>query len=418
MRRMKTLATTLFLLALAGAIFSWPYRENFWGGLLLASFEAALVGALADWFAIVALFRHPLGLKFIPHTAIIPNNRGRIIDSIVYMVENQWLRMEVIKGKIKDYELLENICRVLQSDEGRDRLRGIISSVILNTIKDIKPEQAAEFLQKFLKDRFAGIEVSHEVTDKLEQIFKKHYGDDIIDFFIDRVEIALQDEDFKRLIQTTLRKAADHYSGKGFFRRLGKGIGESLDLINYSEAAESTVKKLGELIEGLKSRKNPHRIRIKEGLTNSKLADHGTLSTLIRSWTQKIFYGTEGDNVLKDAIVTVKEQLFEEESWEPLISQYFTEMVIMQLDMLNSDQARKLDFEKWVKAEILSLVERYHGLIGKLVRENLQELNDDSFVQSLEDRVGEDLQWIRINGTVIGAVVGTVLYLISHMFQS
>ncbi len=418
MRRMKTVATTLLLLALVGAVISWPYRENFWGGLILASFEAALVGALADWFAITALFRHPLGMKFIPHTAVIPNNRRRIIDSIVYMVENQWLRMEVIKEKIKDYELLENICRVLQTDEGRDRLRGIISTIILNTIKDIKPEQAAEFLQRFLKDSFSETELTNELADKLEQLFKKHYGDDIIDFFIDRAEIVLQDEDFRRIIQTTLRKAVDHYSGKGFFRRLGKGIGESLDLINYSEAAESTVKKLSELLEGLKSRQNPHRIRIREGLANSKLVDRGTLSDLIRSWVQKAIHGTGGDNVLQDVIVAAKEKLFEEDSWKPSISQYFTEMVIMQLNMLNSDQARKQEFEEWVKGEVLSLIERYHGLIGKIVRENLQELNDDSFVQSLEERVGEDLQWIRINGTVIGAAVGTVLYLISHMFQS
>jgi len=78
MKRMKMIATLMFLLALASSLIAWFFRESFMGGLLFAASEAALVGALADWFAVVALFRHPLGLKFIPHTAIIPNNRWRV----------------------------------------------------------------------------------------------------------------------------------------------------------------------------------------------------------------------------------------------------------------------------------------------------------------------------------------------------
>ena len=87
MKNMKKVATALLVLTILGSLTAWNFRTSFTGGLFFAAFEAALVGALADWFAVVALFRHPLGLKFIPHTAIIPNNRGRIIEGIVKIVE-------------------------------------------------------------------------------------------------------------------------------------------------------------------------------------------------------------------------------------------------------------------------------------------------------------------------------------------
>ena len=71
--------------------------------------------------------------------------------------------------------------------------------------------------------------------------------------------------------------------------------------------------------------------------------------------------------------------------------------------------------EAWIKSELASLLERYHGVIGSIVREKLQGLNDAGLVESLEDKVGDDLQWIRINGTVIGALVGIAQYLLLHL---
>ena len=119
MRNMKAVATTLLLAAVLGSVVSWNFRSSFSGGLFFAACEAALVGALADWFAVVALFRHPLGLKFIPHTAIIPNNRDRIIEAIVKIVETDWLSLEFISAKIQAYPLVDGITAALQTDQAR-----------------------------------------------------------------------------------------------------------------------------------------------------------------------------------------------------------------------------------------------------------------------------------------------------------
>jgi uncharacterized membrane-anchored protein YjiN (DUF445 family) len=90
-------------------------------------------------------------------------------------------------------------------------------------------------------------------------------------------------------------------------------------------------------------------------------------------------------------------------------------MVVEQINIIRQDEERKAVVELWIKSEIMGLLERYHAVIGMIVREKLQSLNDAGLVQSLEDKVGDDLQWIRINGTVIGALVGVLQYLLLHL---
>nr|NLB18548.1 DUF445 family protein [Syntrophomonadaceae bacterium] len=119
MHQMRAIATLMLGLAVAGSAISWNFRGSFTGGLIFAACEAATVGALADWFAVVALFRHPLGLKFIPHTAIIPNKRGKIVEGIVKTVEKDWLSLDFIKGKIQTYSLVDEIASALDNEKGR-----------------------------------------------------------------------------------------------------------------------------------------------------------------------------------------------------------------------------------------------------------------------------------------------------------
>lgn len=415
MHRTKVWAAILLIIALLGAAAAWPFHKSFWGGLALAAFEASLVGALADWFAVVALFRHPLGLKFIPHTAIIPNNRERIIETIVYMVENQWLRLEVLKSKVQEFKIFDGLSHILQTEEGGKRLRGLLASVVSNTLRDIEPETAAEFIQKFIRESFSGKRISPAFIDKVEESVKELYIDDIIDFLLVGAESLAASEEFRQIAHTAVRKAAEDYTERSFVRRLGRGLGEGFNLINYGEVTRSFIAKVEEVLEGLKSHGSPYRVRLKSGLRELKILEHESITAFIETWLEKTIHSEEGRKILLEIVRTAKEQLFAGDIGETAAVRYFADAVIAQVNLMNADENRKEQFEGWIKTEVTGLIERYHGFIGKLVRENLEVLNDEGFVASLEDRVGEDLQWIRINGTVIGALVGIIQYLIMHL---
>ena len=94
-----------------GFIATVPFQGSIWVELLHGGFEAGLVGGLADWFAVTALFRHPLGIP-IPHTALLPNNRKRMTNGLVSMLKNDWLSKESIQGKIKQIPLTEKLIAI------------------------------------------------------------------------------------------------------------------------------------------------------------------------------------------------------------------------------------------------------------------------------------------------------------------
>ncbi len=102
------LATISLAVMGIGFIATIPLQKSFWGALLQGGFEAGLVGGLADWFAVTALFRHPLGVP-IPHTALLPKNRNKITAAIISMLENDWLTKESIRQKIDDIPLMEKL---------------------------------------------------------------------------------------------------------------------------------------------------------------------------------------------------------------------------------------------------------------------------------------------------------------------
>lgn len=416
MKRMKVIATGLLLFALVGSIIAWPYRQSFEGGLIFAAFEAALVGALADWFAVSALFRHPLGMKFIPHTAIIPNNRDRIIEGIVDIVQNEWLSVDVIRTRIVDYPIIDALISGLETEEGVRSLRRLAGSLIVNTIKNVEPEDAARFVHLVLSENTGAIKLSPELVERFEDSVKSLYGNDVIQFFLDWSIALAQRPDFERLVRTTMQKAVDEYSNRGgFFRRLTRGLGESLDIVNYDEAAESITHRLIQFLIRMRDPANPYRQRVRDELDRVRLANADSASVMMEGLMEKVVNTEDGLKATIEVLTTLKNQMLSGDIEESPMVNYLTGLAVDQFQLVQRDPERKAAVESWIKNEVVGFVERYHSVIGRIVRDNLQSLNDDGFVESLEDKVGDDLQWIRVNGTVIGSLVGIAQYLILHL---
>ncbi|MEN6351743.1 MAG: DUF445 domain-containing protein [Syntrophomonas sp.] len=416
MTRMKTVATAMFALALAGALLAWPYRASFEGGLLFAACEAALVGALADWFAVVALFRHPLGLRFIPHTAIIPNNRDRIIEGIISIVETEWLSLDFIKAKIYDYQIIDGLAAALETTEGRRELERLAEALLTNTLQEINPEDVAHFVQNGIKDNLNGIRVSPELIEHLEVSLKNLYADQVIELLLNWAIGATQGTEFERAIKRTLTRTADDYSNQGnFIRRLSKGLGESLDILNYDQAARSLSHRINRMLVEMKDTDNHYHIKVRGELHKLKLADAESASLILSSMLRNIAESQVGFEAITEIFAVLKQQLLCVENQDMPVIHYITGTLIKQINLIRQDEERKASLENRIKDEVANLLERYHGVIGQIIKEKLESLDNEGLVISLEAKVGNDLQWIRINGTVIGALVGIMQYLILRL---
>lgn len=416
MTGMKKVATAMFALALAGALITWPYRASFGGGLLFAACEAALVGALADWFAVVALFRHPLGLRFIPHTAIIPNNRDRLIEGIISIVENEWLSLDFIKAKIYDYRIIDGLAAALETEQGRRELERLAGALLVNAIEELDPQDVAQFVQVGIRDNLSGIRVSPELVEHLEDSLKNLYGDQLIQILLNWAIGATRGDEFERAVRRTLSRSADDYTNQGsFLRRLSKGLGESLDILNYDQAARALSHRINRLFIEMQDPENRYHIKVKGELQKLKMADAEAASFILSSMLKSIADSQVGSGAITDIFAVLKSQLLGGEDQDMPVIHYLADIFVKQVKLISQDEERKDALENLIKNELANLLERYHGVIGQIVKEKLESLDNDGLVVSLEARVGDDLQWIRINGTVIGALVGITQYLILRL---
>ena len=140
----RRLATVSLIFMAVGFVVSLPFKENAWVFWLQSGFEAGLVGGIADWFAITALFRHPLGLK-IPHTNLLPKNRERVIESIVHMLETDLLNKESIVAKLQHMTLADRVIKILRSILVLPAFRATVTELLVGLIRKLPKEAILEF---------------------------------------------------------------------------------------------------------------------------------------------------------------------------------------------------------------------------------------------------------------------------------
>ena len=165
----------------------------------------------------------------------------------------------------------------------------------------------------------------------------------------------------------------------------------------------------------MKEPDNQYRLKVVAELKKLKIADSEAAAAKLSDLLQSVLVSEAGFAATAEVVSLFKTQLINSPN-QPQILRNLTDLAVEQLQLIRQDEDRKAQLEFQLKTELVKLLEQYHGIIGKIVREKLESLDDKGLVLSLEDKVGDDLQWIRINGTVIGGMVGILQYLILRLF--
>ncbi|MBY0275977.1 DUF445 domain-containing protein [Candidatus Binatia bacterium] len=417
MARRNRVGSISLAVAVVGALASrvalavGPLAGAAWLHVVAAGFEAAVVGGLADWFAVTALFRHPLGLP-IPHTAIIPNRREKIIESIVSMVQNEWLSPDVIGTRLSRIapsalllEWLEDpshvarlggpmrdLLRALGRTVNEPEVHDLIERTIRHQLHDLPSDQTiARLLARAVKSDSADAIVQSvalsaanladrpQTAEELEWWIQRsaeklrESGKRMVPFFLRRQVVQRKIVDAAcAYASSELRLAAydrDHPLRRAalgalarFAERLGAGDPQaSMQVARARSALVESMELRPVIVEGL------HRLQQQ---LDHELADpHGPLSTFL-------------DRQLREGIVRVL-----------------------------ADPARRETLDHWVRSTAIDLLQKNHHQIGLTVRENLEALETGALVQQIEDRVGNDLQFVRLNGAVVGGLIGLLLAL-------
>lgn len=375
-----------------------------WLAWVRAFAEAAMVGGIADWFAVTALFRHPLGIP-IPHTAIVPARKDRIGTALGNFVQRNFLQREIVAQKIAAMKLGERAARWLAEPENSRRLARHVATGLSGAVNVLKDDDVQAVADRAVVARLRTMQVAPLLARGFEllTVGGRHQG--LLD---DALRLAARFvADNEEVIRDRI-KAESPWWVPGMVEnklhdRIVTGVENTLAAvaadpdhplrIRYDESVQRFVESL---------RSSPEVIARAEQL-KLELLEHPSVADFSREvWTD-----------VKGRITRYAERLAEEEQSEPdAIERWVSGLGRSVL----SDPALSAKVDQWIVELVTYAVEHARGEVAQLIATTVEQWDADATSRKIELQIGRDLQFIRINGTVVGGLVGLLLHALALAF--
>ena len=419
LRKVRTIAT--LLLVTAAVVFvlaSLNVARYPWLAYVKAFAEAAMVGALADWFAVVALFRHPLGLP-IPHTAILPRNQARIAKSLGQFIENNFLEQKAIAKKVYYLEPSRKFLDWLANIEHQALVAPFVVKQIPTLMQAIKPEQMSLFLGQLLKQQYDGKSLGHTLSQMLRMVQSYGYHQIFFIGLLEQIRAWLRHEETRQLLEDNINSWAAKVkkdNPSSWDKLVAAFKGSAVDMVdgwvarkvldwadNYCEEVinddshamrAGVERKMNQLVWALEFSPIMHKRlnQAKDGLINSdavqQFIQHSWLS--LQNWSASD--AVKNDSMLMQQVLKMMSQMLIQGAAQPEVLRRFDAQISL-----------------WVR----EAVGQYKSKVADYVAEKVKSWDSQELVQKLELSVGKDLQYIRINGTLVGGLVGLLIYVVS-----
>jgi uncharacterized membrane-anchored protein YjiN (DUF445 family) len=396
---MRAFATAMLVAMAALFLAANAYDETHpWLGFVKAFAEAAMVGGLADWFAVTALFRHPLGLP-IPHTAIIPRNKDRIGDTLAAFLRDNFLTPSVVARRMRSVDVAGAIGRFLANPPPEGRMREGASRLFANLLESLDQERLGGMVKSAVASRFHALQVAPLIGQSLEAAMTDDRHIPILDSIVTWTGRTLDaNED---LIRGMIHQRA------GWIMRLA-GLDEKL-----ADAIVDGLRKL--TIDMAVDPKHPLRAKAEEAL--AALAwdmqyDHemrskveGVKSEIIANKAVTDWVGGLWENSRAGLLRAARDP-------DAAMAGRFGEALRQLGDTLQQDLRLRRAINQFARRAVVGAVATYGDGIVTLVSETVRGWDARTITGRLENAVGRDLQYIRVNGTLVGGLVGLAIHVV------
>lgn len=399
---MRIFATGL-LLAMAVLFLVARHFESLhpaWGYVLAFS-EAAMVGGMADWFAVTALFRYPLGVP-IPHTAIIPENKDRIAETMAAFLRENFLTPQVVARRLRGMNLAAAAGGFLVDPRGggEARLRAGAANLLGDVLQSLDPEQLGGMVKHGLRTQLEKLDLAPLLGQLLTAAIadKRHLP--LIESLIRWAGLTLEDNE-------ELLRAMIHERANGIMR--WTGLDERL-----ANAILDGIYKL--LAETIVDPEHPLRRKVEEGLETlaaDLLHDPEMQARVQRIKLEVLANPAMGrwlDAMWERARAALLQAMRDPER---ALSGQFGASLAELGEALRQDERLQLLVNRFARRTLVGVSTRYGDQIVRLVSETVKRWDAQTVTDRIEGAVGRDLQFIRINGTLVGGLVGVGIHVIN-----
>ena len=499
-----------FLIFLASYLI---HVDNIWIFILQRASAAALIGGIADWFAVTALFKYPLGLH-IPHTNTIKNNKEKIINSISNTVNDIWLGKNYLAKEINDINFSDILLNIIKKDKNKNKLMLSLRKLILKSVNYAKTDKFKNFLHKnidkaldktlsddniskIIISKFAVFlesEDSNYIYDNLinyindyiktynadvlskkiteaysDEIIKsiKFWGNKIIDenfayIISDLSGFAIRNiEENRPYLKQQVADIIEKYKSSSALKNVLMFVAEKTNILDIDRLSNEIITKIIDFIKDIKNNENNEaRLHIKDYILTalndidktSRIQILNAVENIIDENADKIkdyiinylnneeqkktiknklsnFINSEGLNIIvrfkdrlksiiRDAIINFIGSIFKNNKEYIVNKKLFKEKFNYLFIFIENEISKNSDkIDVFLKNNIIYVMKINHSAIGKLIRKNLENLDEDKLVGQIEDKIGNDLQYIRINGAITGSFIGIIIAVLSLILK-
>ncbi|WP_050183059.1 DUF445 domain-containing protein [Domibacillus robiginosus] len=403
----KHLASTSLAIMGSGFIATIPFQETTWSAILHGGFEAGLVGGLADWFAVTALFRHPMGLP-IPHTALLPKNRKKIVSALVNTLENDWLSKESIQHKLQNVRVMEKVMPVIRKEVSTEPVKREINTLLIQIIHSIDVTKIAPLIEKELKKALRSIDTERVIEMAVEGLIRYQYDEKALDYLLDRIEQWLNKNETSRQLGRTALRAIEGLELDGFMQFALKSFQQ---MLNEEKLGSLLQNLLRNALMNVKRSEDMNRqallLKVKEEMRG--ITERKEWMDVIETRKKAAIDDWELSGKIEEILTSIQQRTSAFVESGECMESYILPFINRAIESVQNDTDKMNRMEAWIQHQIGMLVEENHSKIGKLVEENLNKLDNETLVNMMENHIGKDLQWIRVNGAVCGFFIGLVL---------
>ena len=396
-RRMRMFATGMLvaMAALFVAASRLDHLHPAWG-FVRAFAEAAMVGGLADWFAVTALFRHPLGLP-IPHTAIIPRNKDRIGDTLASFLRDNFLTPSVVARRMRSVDVAGAIGRFLANPPPEGRLREGASRLFANLLESLDEERLGGMVKSAVASRLRSLDMSPLLGKTLEAAITEERHVPMLDSMVTWAGRTLDaNEDMIRGI--VHQKAGLVMRLSGLDEKLANAIIDGLRRLTIDMAIDPD---------------HPLRAKAEEGLATlawdmqwdeeTKAKVEGWKAEIIANKAVTDWVGGLWESSRASLLKAARDP-------EAALAGRFGEALKQLGETIQKDARLNRALNQFARRAVVGVVAAYGSGIVKLVSETVRGWDARTITGRLENAVGRDLQYIRINGTLVGGLVGLAIH--------
>jgi len=395
---MKIAATGLLLVMAALFVAARAFEPRYPLLSFVKAFaEAAMVGGLADWFAVTALFRHPLGLP-IPHTAIIPRNKDRIGEALAAFINENFLVAPVVARRMRNIDLASAAGRFLRAPAGEGtRIRQGASRLIGDIFESLDDERLGGIVKGAVSSRLRRMEVAPLIGHALASAINEDRHVPMLEATIRWLARTLDANE--SLIRDMVKKRTSWVLKlAGIDDKLSDSIIEGLRKLTVEMATDPAHPVRIKVEEALAQLANDLQTRPETQARVEAMKDDLLANRSVGLWIDALWH--KG----REAIIAAARNP------DAAFAGKLGEVLRAMGGTLESDSRIRSAINQFARRAVAGMAASYGSSIVKLVSETIRSWDARTVTARLESAVGRDLQYIRINGTLVGGLVGLVLH--------